>query len=212
MSSLTPSRGLLTLLAVASGAGILVSQSYRLSHERIAQNERAHLLERLSEVAPAELYDNDLTATRIEVRDEALLGSDAPVELHMGTRLGAPTVFLFTVTAPDGYNGPIRLLVGIHRSGALTGVRVISHRETPGLGDAIETERSDWILSFSGRSLMDPPTEAWRVRADGGQFDQLTGATITPRAIVKAVLGALIYFEQNRDGLIQYPADSAGQG
>ncbi len=110
------------------------------------------------------------------------------------------------LSAPDGYNGRIRLLVGIGFDGRVSGVRVTGHNETPGLGDAVEAEKSDWILGFKGRSLTDPPPERWAVRKDGGDFDQFTGATITPRAVVRAVRQALAYYDAHRDTLFDSPA------
>src|SRR5690606_27069458 len=114
-----------------------------------------------------------------------------------------------TVTAPNGYGGAIRLLVGIREDGTVAGVRVIDHRETPGLGDGIEIEKSDWMTDFEGRSLGDPPVQRWRVKKDGGEFDQFTGATITPRAVVTAVRNALIYFRTHRQALFELPGDTA---
>jgi len=114
---------------------------------------------------------------------------------------GEPVALVIEALAPDGYSGTIRLLVGINIDGSLGGVRVVAHRETPGLGDAIEEERSDWILGFTGKSLQDPPLQKWAVKKDGGAFDQLTGATITPRAVVKAVRQALLYYRDQKDAL-----------
>ncbi len=205
MRNVGATRGLLTLLAVATIAGLLVSGSDYFSRDRIAANERQYLLQQLSQVVSPDLYDNDLAANQTQVQDPALLGMQEPADVYVGTRAGKPAVLLFTVNAPDGYNGNIRLLVGVMRNGQVTGVRVISHRETPGLGDAIEISRSNWIAGFAGRSLGDPPPEAWAVRADGGEFDQLTGATITARAVINAVRNTLIYFEQNQDELLQMP-------
>ena len=202
MNDISPQRGLLTLLTVALGAGLLVSVSDRMSRDRIAENERRYLLRQLNEVVSPDLYDNDLAGSRIQVSDQDLLGVAGPVDVYVGTLAGQAAVFLFNVSAPDGYNGAIDLLVGVNRDGQVSGVRVISHRETPGLGDGIEAARSDWINGFTGRSLGNPPPVGWAVRADGGEFDQLTGATITPRAVVKAVRNTLVYFSENRAALL----------
>jgi electron transport complex protein RnfG len=112
---------------------------------------------------------------------------------------GQPVAAIFTSVAPDGYSGNIKLLVGILHNGVLAGVRVISHKETPGLGDAIEADRSNWILSFNEKSLQNPPLKQWGVKKDGGFFDSFTGATITPRAVVNAVKNTLLYFQENRE-------------
>jgi electron transport complex protein RnfG len=106
---------------------------------------------------------------------------------------------IFNSVAPDGYNGKIHLLVGVYIDGRLAGVRVVKHAETPGLGDAVEIRKSPWIDDFAGKSLTNPIQERWRVKRDGGDFDQFTGATITPRAVVAAVRNTLLYYQQNAD-------------
>ena len=121
--------------------------------------------------------------------------------MYRARKAGQPVALVITPVAPDGYSGIIKLLVGINVDGTLNGVRVVTHRETPGLGDAIDEKRSDWIHLFDNRSLLDPPLERWAVRKDGGDFDQLTGATITPRAVVKAVRQTLLYYRDNQDAL-----------
>ena len=122
-----------------------------------------------------------------------------------------PVAVLMIVTASGGYNGDIRLLIGIDTDGRVLGVRVISHRETPGLGDPIELEKSDWILGFNQKSLRQPEPPGWAVKKDGGQFDQFTGATISPRAVVKAVHNTLKYFAENQQSLFELPAITAQQ-
>ena len=107
----------------------------------------------------------------------------------------------FSAIAPDGYTGPITLLIAVRYDGDLAGVRVVTHRETPGLGDYIEIERTPWIRGFEGKSLDTPVAARWKVKKDGGDFDQVTGATITPRAVVKAVHQGLEFFATNRERL-----------
>ena len=118
---------------------------------------------------------------------------------------------MMIVTAPDGYNGDIRLLAAIDVTGTVLGVRVVSHRETPGLGDPIEVERSDWVLGFTGKSLLSPQGKSWAVKRDGGEFDQFTGATISPRAVVKAVHNTLLYFKTNQKSLFETASNTAKQ-
>jgi electron transport complex protein RnfG len=108
--------------------------------------------------------------------------------------------------APDGYRGPIELLVAVARDGRLIGVQVIRHNETPGLGDAFESRDVHWLDKFRGRSLTDPPTQRWTVRRDGGDFDAFTGATITPRAIIKAVRNTLDYYQRNSQRIFELPS------
>ena len=117
-----------------------------------------------------------------------------------------PVAALFVVSARDGYAGPIRFLVGISMGGSITGVRILEHRETPGLGDRIDVTKSDWVLQFNGHSLQEPEPGQWSIKGDGGAFDQLTGASVTPRAVIKGIKQTLIYFDENRDEIFAAPA------
>ena len=173
----------------------LVAYIFESTEERIADNQRRALLKSLNELVPEELYDNDIYADILYVQNGELLGTETPVPVYRARKNGWPVAAVLAPVAPDGYNGSIRLLVAIQLNGKLAGVRVIQHRETPGLGDGIEAERSDWILAFNGKSLLDPQENNWKVKRDGGTFDQFTGATITPRAVVKAVKEALLYYK-----------------
>lgn len=198
---------LLGLFAMV-GTG-LVAFTHDVTRERIAATEREDLLRNLHRLVPAERHDNDLYTDTIQVTAPARLGTAEPVTVYRARRAGEPVAVVLSPVAPDGYSGDIRLLVGINRDGTLAGVRVTSHHETPGLGDPIEESRSDWILKFTGRSLQDPTEAQWKVKKDGGVFDQFTGATITPRAVVKAVRNALIYFQEHQDELFAPQAVAA---
>jgi electron transport complex protein RnfG len=186
--------------ALAFGLVALVHESTR---DEIAAAERARSLARFDAVLGGTQYENDLLADVVTVRDAELLGTTAAVPVYRARRQGRIVAIVLAPVAPGGYSGPIHLLVGIERDGRVLGVRVTEHRETPGLGDAIETRKSRWILGFDGKGLRDPPAARWRVRKDGGEFDQFTGATITPRAVVAAVAGALLYFERHREALLE---------
>lgn len=190
------------LALVAAFAFGLVALVHEATRDQIAAAERVRSLARFDAVLGGTHYDNDLLADVVAVHDAELLGTTAAVTIYRARRQGRIVAIVLAPTAPGGYSGPIHLLVGIARDGRVLGVRVTEHRETPGLGDAIETRRSPWILGFDGRSLQDPPAGHWRVRKDGGEFDQFTGATITPRAVVAAVAGALLYFERHREALL----------
>lgn len=209
-SDAPPPRGTLRaawiLAAVASFAFGLIAVVHEATRDDIAAAARARLLARFDEVLAGERYDNDLLLDRVEVSDSELLGTNAPVPVYRARRDGIVIAVVLAPVAPGGYSGPIHLLVGIRRDGEVLGVRVTQHRETPGLGDPIEARKSTWIEGFTGRSLRDPPPERWAVRKDGGAFDQFTGATITPRAVVGAVANALLYFERHRDELLGRPA------
>lgn len=177
--------------------------------ERIAANERATVLRNLHQLVPPETHDNDLFADMITVSHPALLGTDEPVQVWRARQKDTPVAAIINSIAPDGYSGQIKLLVAIHYDGRLAGVRVVQHRETPGLGDGIELDRSDWILGFNDKSLANTTADEWHVKRDGGSFDQLTGATITPRAVVKAVYNTLQYYQAKRQDLFSKPAQEA---
>ncbi len=192
----TLSLGLLALLASA-----LLSGVYWLTAPRIAEQERKQLLLQLEQVLPGEIFDNAMHEDYIDVSNTLAFPGSQEVRVFRARMDGQPSAAVFRLFAPDGYNGRIHLLIGILASGEISGVRVLDHSETPGLGDWIELERSDWILSFNGRSLTNPEKEGWAVKRDGGEFEQFTGATITPRAVVRAVRRTLEYFEANRQEL-----------
>jgi electron transport complex protein RnfG len=209
-----PIRAGLLLLAAALVAVGAVAVVHDLAQPRIEANERAARVAKLAEVLGTTQYDNDLLGDVIEVRDAELLGTDAALPVHRARLAGQPVAALITAVAPGGYGGPIRIVVAVGADGEVIGVRVLAHKETPGLGDGIERRKSDWIDGFAGRSLGSPPADRWRVRKDGGEFDQFTGATVTPRAVVSAVRGALAWFDVHRDEVFTRPADapSAGPG
>jgi electron transport complex protein RnfG len=191
------------------GSG-LVAYTHDSTAERIAENQRRALLRSVNELVPRDRYDNDIYSDIMYVRDAELLGTSEAVSVYRARKGGWPVAAVLTPVAPDGYNGSIQLLVAIELDGTLAGVRVLSHRETPGLGDYIEPGRSDWILGFAGKSLTDPKPDDWKVKRDGGDFDQFTGATITPRAVVKAVKNALLYYRQHGDRLFEQPPHETG--
>lgn len=191
---------IILLLFTVIGA-TMVALTYEGTREQIAANERATLLRKLNQLIPAGSYDNALLDDHVTF-SQAGLPEKHSRQIAYRARMGdRPVALVMTAVAPDGYSGNIKLLVGIRADNTLSGVRVVAHRETPGLGDAIDEQRSDWIRGFDGRSLHDPATERWAVKKDGGDFDQLTGATITPRAIVAAVRQALLYYHANREFL-----------
>ena len=194
--------GLLAAFGIA-GTG-LVAFTHESTAQRIAQNERDALLSKIEKILPSGSADNDLLADSLTVRAPEYLGADQTT-IYRGSLAGEPTVVVFSAVEATGYSGPIRLIVGVNRDGTLGGVRVLSHRETPGVGDRIEESRSDWIHDFYGRSLTDPDASGWKLRRDGGLFDHFTGATITPRAIVRAVKQTLEYTRDNWDTLFAAP-------
>ena len=165
--SITLSALILGSFAVVSTT--LLSLTNIATRDAIAKSERLALLKNLQEILPADRYDNDLYADRITVR-HSLLGTSLPVDAYRATLDGSDVAVIIASQAPNGYNGKILLLIGIYTDGTLAGVRVNGHRETPGLGDVIETSKSDWVFGFDGKTLGNPPLEKWQVKKDGGEF------------------------------------------
>jgi electron transport complex protein RnfG len=187
----------LSLFAVV-GTTLVALTEYSTS-EAIAENERQVLLRNLYALLPRDRLDNDIAADTLQLPASTQLGTDDASTVYRARLGGEPVAAIFNSVAPDGYNGKIHLLVGVYIDGRLAGVRVVKHAETPGLGDAVEIRKSPWINDFAGKSLANPTQERWRVKRDGGDFDQFTGATITPRAVVAAVRNTLLYYQQNAD-------------
>lgn len=199
------------LAAIAAGVVLVLGVIQRATEVQIERNQRAWFLAQLNELVPAAAYDNDLLMDRVSLRAPAALGTNHPQPVYRARRGGHPVAAIFRTVAPDGYGGPIVLMVAIRADGTLVGVSVLAHHETPGLGDAFEPQRSDWLESFVGKSLGDPGPDEWAVRKDGGAFDQFTGATITPRAIVNAVHRTLQYFARQSAEIFDRPSDPASQ-
>jgi electron transport complex protein RnfG len=194
-------------LAVAAACAVgLVAVVNDFAQPQIAAAQRAKRVAQLTSVMGPVAYDNDPLTDVVSVLDPELLGAKKPLLVHRVRREGETVAVLLNAVAPAGYSGPIRLLVAVNPQGRLLGVRVLDHRETPGLGDLIDERRSDWIHGFDGRSLGDPPPARWKVHKDGGDFDQFTGATITPRAVVRAVRNALEYVARHHDELFGTPS------
>ena len=191
----------LVLAAFAIGATSLVVLTENETHDKIIENERQTLLNAINAVIAKDQYNNEILADTLDLEANNQLGTNETSIVYRARLNEEPVAVVLSAIAPNGYNGKIKLLVGIAFDGRLTGVRVISHKETPGLGDKIDTKKADWILNFKSLSLSNPDESKWKVKKDGGEFDQFTGATITPRAVVTAVKNALLYFDAHRDEL-----------
>jgi electron transport complex protein RnfG len=193
----------LILAVVAAICTALVAITWHLTAPRIAENEKAELERSLKPTLSDVFYDSDLSESALVVPPpHELPGKEAAIIYRVYSE-SKPVAAVFVVTARDGFAGPIKLLIGIGYSGEVNGVRVLAHQETPGLGDLIEASKSDWIEHFAATSLGSPARERWAIRRDGGEFDQLTGASITSRAVVKAVKETLLYFESHRDSIFE---------
>jgi electron transport complex protein RnfG len=201
-------------LALAGLAAILTLALSTLAHvtqERVARNRQAWLLQRLDALIAPEAHDNDLFKDRIQLSAPDLLGTDVPAEIFRVRKAGRPIAVAVRSVVPDGYRGPIELLTAIRYDGTLIGVQVLHHNETPGLGDAFETRDPQWLQRFEGLSLSDPPQQRWTVRKEGGEFDAFTGATTTPRAIVKGIRRTLEFYSAQRDRLFTLPSGSTDE-
>ena len=190
---------ILMLFAVFSA--VLVGTTHEQTKERILYNEKLTLLKKLNTILPKSFYDNDMLTDTVVLQPDYLLGTKLESTAYIARKQNKPVAIVLAAIAPNGYNGPINLLIGIRYDGTLAGTRVTRHRETPGLGDVLEEQKSDWILGFENKSLSNPDSKKWKVKRDGGIFDQFTGATITPRAVVKAIHSALLYFKKHKSAL-----------
>lgn len=173
------------------------------TQDRIAAAERAAQQRALFEIIPLQDHDNDLLNDTIPVPASAWepLGTGADSKIYRARRGSEITALIIPATAHDGYSGDISMIVGVKRDGSIAGVRVLLHKETPGLGDKIELKKHQWILNFNGKNLNVPVIEEWKVKKDGGVFDQFAGATITPRAVVGQVKRVLEFVAANQQSL-----------
>lgn len=193
------------LFVFALVATAVLAFTYGRTEPTIARSQQAKTLALLSQVLPAALYDNDLLSSQKSIPADDLLGTHQPSSLWIARHADTITAVVLEAIAPDGYSGNIHLLVGIDLEGRITGVRVTAHRETPGLGDYIHRAKSPWVDQFVGKTLIEPEPKHWKVAKDGGRFDARAGATISPRAVVKAVKGALEYFARHRMEFVAPP-------
>lgn len=190
------SQNSLILGAFAAVTAGLIAATFQGTEARINEAERRAAQKALFEIVPQTRHNNDLLNDTITLSPQlsALLGLKNPAKVHIAKHNGNPIAMILPVVAPDGYSGEIKLIMGINSDGRIAGVRALSHKETPGLGDKLDLNKSPWILNFDGKSLTQPAAEQWRVKKDGGEFDQFTGATITPRAVVRSVKSALEFY------------------
>jgi electron transport complex protein RnfG len=189
----------ISFTALLSGAFIWTKPALEAS----AAEEKMKLI---SEVLPRSAYDNDLLKDTLEIQPSADLGLDEKSTVYRARKAGQASAVVLEAVAPDGYSGKIRLLIAINLDGTLAGVRVTQHKETPGLGDYIEPKKDKnkarpWITQFNGLSLDSVSDREWKVKKDGGRFDSVVGATVTPRAVIKAVRKATRYVAENREQL-----------
>ncbi len=193
----------LAAFAVLTAGAIALTQS--ATFDSIAENRKQARAKALYQIVPQHQHDNDLLHDSVRLNRAEALGYSQPVEAYRARSNGQIHTVILPVIAPDGYTGNIDLIVGVRLDETIAGVRVLRHQETPGLGDKVDIKKSDWILGFDGQQLVGDNDSSWAVSKDGGRFDQFTGATITPRAVVGAVKQAILTFRQNRATLLAEP-------
>jgi H+/Na+-translocating ferredoxin:NAD+ oxidoreductase subunit G len=209
--SITRNAVLLALFALATA--LLLAGSYLLTKDRIAESIRKAEEKALLQIIPRERHDNSMLDDTIPVgRDDTLLGLRQDKRIYLARKGSEVIAAIIPATARDGYSGDIDLVVGVNADGSVAGLRVLAHKETPGLGDAVDLNKSDWVLGFNGHSLTNPEPAQWAVKKDRGVFDSFTGATITPRAVVAATRRALEYAETNAETLYDQGGQSDDKG
>jgi electron transport complex protein RnfG len=186
------------MLAFAFIGTLLLASVFDVTRAPIEDSEKAARLSLFKEILPAENYDNDLLASQVTIAPNALLGNRLPSIANVAKQKQQTAGVILEAIAHDGYSGDIKLLIAIRADGSISGVRVLAHKETPGLGDYIDIAHGNWIKLFDNESLQKTPLEEWQVKKDGGQYDYMVGATITPRAVVKSVKQALQFYQQNK--------------
>lgn len=194
---------LLALFAIACTT--VIGSVHFITKDRIKSQEENKLITTLSHIIDKNSYNNDIYHDCIIVNNPFL--SSETEKVYLARNNNQPVAAAITTTAPDGYNGKINLIVALNVDGSVSGVRTIKHQETPGLGDKIEIKKNQWINSFTGRKVLNEKDTRWAVRKDGGIFDQFTGATITPRAVIKAVHKTVLYFKSEQQQLFQQVAN-----
>ncbi|WP_210396056.1 electron transport complex subunit RsxG [Motiliproteus sediminis] len=191
----------LSLFALITAGAIAVTQV--MTRDSIAANREEAAARALYEIIPAERIDNDLLHDTVTLPRAQQVGSEGPLAIHLARKDDQVIGVIVPVIAADGYTGSIELIVGIEADGTLAGVRILRHQETPGLGDKVDLKKSPWVLGFNGERLQSDDDPGFAVKKDGGRFDQFTGATITPRAVVGGVKRALQLFRDNRAHLLE---------
>ncbi|MCZ4338714.1 electron transport complex subunit RsxG [Shewanella colwelliana] len=203
--SIAKNGSLLALFALLCTA--LVASVNQFTFERIKTQQDLELMRTLHQIIPDSIHDNALIEHCILIHDEQVLGVDEPLPAYIATLKGEGVAIAMETVAPDGYNGKIKIIVAINTLGEVLGVRTLNHNETPGLGDKIDLRKSSWVTAFNQMSITSAQDKRWAVKKDGGQFDQFTGATITPRAYVGAIKRTLLYFNANKAELMNRPAN-----
>lgn len=194
------------MVAFAIVGTLALAIVYYVTKAPIVQAEAVVRMNLFAQILPTDLHDNDLLQDAVKQPAGGELANRDETLIYRARLTDKASAVIMEVTAPDGYSGDIKLLVALKASGEVLGARVLDHRETPGLGDYIDIAHSDWIKNFDAQSLEKTNDEGWHVKKDGGQFDFVTGATITPRAVIKAVHKALKFYADHQQAIFETPS------
>lgn len=191
----------ITMLAFAFVGTLLLAYMFEITRAPIEASEKEARLALFKQILPESSYDNDLLKDTVLIAPNEQLGNHLPTIANIAKIDNKTVGVILEAVAHDGYSGDIKLLIAIRADGSISGVRVLAHKETPGLGDYIDIAHGNWIKLFNDESVHKTPPENWQVKKDGGKFDYMVGATITPRAVVKAIFKSVQYFETNKQTL-----------
>lgn len=191
----------ITMIAFAFVGTSLLAFVFQITRAPIEASEKEARLALFKQILPENAYDNELLKETVQIAPNELLGNRQPTTANVAKLKHKTAGVILEAVAHDGYSGDIKLLIAIRADGSISGVRVLAHKETPGLGDYIDITHGNWIKLFNDESVNKTPAEKWQVKKDGGKFDYMVGATITPRAVVKAVLKAVQFYEMNKQSL-----------
>ncbi|QFI38134.1 electron transport complex subunit RsxG [Moritella marina ATCC 15381] len=194
--SMRKNGGILAIFALACTSVVAITNA--VTKDRIAEQEQTQLLKIINQLLPEDSHDNNIFQSCKLMTNEALLGSSEPQRIFTATKNNKPIGYAIEGIAPKGYSGNIKLVVGINTVGKVTGVRILGHNETPGLGDKVEYRKSNWLDDFVDQTLTEENAHTWAVTKDGGDFDSFTGATITPRAVVGSVKNILTFYQSEQ--------------
>ena len=202
---LVSKKNALLLGAFACVCTTVVAITYVLTAPTIAKQEQLQTLKKITQVLDVNKFDNNPLENCVFVSKPELTGSDEKMPIYRATFNDQPYALIYQTQTTKGYNGLIKLIAATDVNGKVQGVRTLNHKETPGLGDKIELEKSDWVLSFNNKEVRTIDDAKWFVKKDGGDFDQFTGATITPRAVVNQIRTASFNVTAQFNTLFELP-------
>jgi len=205
LTLLASKKNALLLAGFSAACTLMVSLTYVLTKPAIEYQEKQQTFKKVTQVLDANAFDNNPLDNCVYIQNADITGVDTKLPVYRATFNNEPYALIFQTETKQGYNGLIKLITAVNKSGEVQGMRVLSHQETPGLGDKIELAKSDWVLSFNGKQVKDENDSTWFVKKDGGDFDQFTGATITPRAVVNRLRTSVTNLNSEFERLFSLP-------